>query len=127
MVRLFWWVWSRVGIEVSSRDREGEWVYSRRQESKRRGGGSMGFGWPGHRTGMSPFGERSRHCQRSCTRAVRPATGRRVLEAAAILDVDAGWALGRSSSGFRRGRRKWSTEVMTKATVVGCRRPWSGC
>lgn len=26
MVRLFWWVLIRVWIEVSSRDREGEWV-----------------------------------------------------------------------------------------------------
>lgn len=49
------------------------------------------------------------------------------LGTAAILDTDSGvgWALGRSSLGF--GRQKLWSEVMTKATVVGCRRLWSCC
>ena len=96
MVGLFGWVWSRVrdrSIESGSRRRVG--LLPQRQESMRRGGGSMGFGWQGHRSGMSPLVHDvgAVRCVHTNSRQ-----GGVLLGTAAIRVM--GWVLGRSSSGF---------------------------
>lgn len=109
MVRQFWWVWPRVGIEVSSRDREGEWVLFSQARIEASRWWKHGLRLTGPRDGHEPFLVNGLGAlRRLCTRAVKQATG----GGRARDGSDIGYGLGRGLGVGPKQFGVWASEVV---------------
>lgn len=108
MVRQFWWVLRRVGIEVSSRDRVREWVLFSQARIEGSRWWKHGLRLTGPRDGHEPF---LVNClgalRRLCTRAVKRATGGRARDGS-----DIGYGLGRGLGVGPKQFGFWASEVV---------------